>query len=61
MTDTTITSLPHTPHDGSRTARRIAREHAAAGRHTHLVTDTEIECVSGRCTPTAATSGAPTR
>lgn len=34
---------------GPEAARTIAQRHAAAGHHTHLITDGETECLSGHC------------
>lgn len=33
-----------------RTAHDAAREHVAAGRHVHLVSDAMPHCLSGHCT-----------
>lgn len=42
---------------GPDAARLAARRQVAAGRHAHLVVDGEIECLSGRCTPTTLMTG----
>lgn len=43
---------------GPRAARDVATRHVAAGHHTHLSTDGETECLSGRCNPTTLPMGA---
>lgn len=61
MTDDTAPASPPRTPDGSHTARLTAQQHATAGRHTHLITDGETECVSDRCNPDTPTCGGPAR